>query len=223
MKNLNRASFDVWTEYMKDYNRQNITDRILFLDTFDKLTEEEESELGILLNLEKKFINESEEAVDGNKRYLRVFNHYKDILEKHADDRLLTIFFERVSESLLDTEVCNEKDLKRIYIDMMEEDMDVNGHENLTKFYEEIKKEEDAIGKPCGDPDCIYCRAIDDTEYADAIDDLTEQGFFDNILPDKELFVKLMVTIHRLQDELAIYKPGDGDHFEFDDEDDEDL
>jgi len=223
MRNLNKTSLDIWNEYMKDYTHQGISDRILFLDTFEKLNEEEEAELGILLNLEKKFLTESEIAVDSNKRYLRVFNYYKDILEKDKDDRLLTIFYERVSDSLADKKECNEDDLKNIYISMMEEDMDVNGHDKLIKIYEEIKKEEFEIENSCDDPDCIYCRPISNDEYSNAIEDLTEQGFFDGVMPEKELFVKLMVTIHRLQDELIIYKPGEDDeNFDFD-EDDENL
>ena len=71
MKNLNRTSFDVWSEYLKNDNNQNITDRILILDTYDKLTPEEEAELNILLNLEKKFISESEQVVAENKKYLK--------------------------------------------------------------------------------------------------------------------------------------------------------
>jgi len=209
MKNLNRTSFDVWSEYLKNDNNQNITDRILILDTYDKLTPEEEAELNILLNLEKKFISESEQVVAENKKYLKSFNYYKNLLEK--DERLLTIFYERVSQNIYETDQCNVEDLKNIYISMMEEDMDVDGHDKLVQFYQEIIKDEETVSEPCGDPTCIYCSPITKDEFMDAIDDLNSQGYLDKETPEQERLVKLMVTIHRLQDELAMYKPDDED------------
>ena len=213
MRNLNKASFDVWSDYIKDYKHADITDRILFLDTFNKMTEEEESEYAILLNLEKKFLTESEITVDSNRRYLRAFNLYKNILEQHDDDRLLTIFFERIQDSLAEKSICEEEDVTRIYHEMMEEDMDVTGHDNLTKFYEEIKKEETEPMLGCGLPECLNCNPIYDEEYLDAVDDLTEQGFFNEDLSEREHMIRLMVMINRLQDELAIYRAGDGEDF----------
>ncbi len=222
MKSLNTASWDVWSEYMNENNRIAVTERIIFLDTLNILTPDEEQELEILQNIEKKFLIESAEIVDENKRYMRVFNHYRDILSKEKDDRLLTIFYERVSDNLAENEECSEEDLKNIYINLMEEDMDVKGHDELTKFYEEIKKDvfTSVDNQACDDPDCIYCRPTSATEYVEAINDLTDQGYFNEEIPVKDLMVKLMVTIHRLQDELIIYKPGSGDDTDLDDDDD---
>ncbi len=97
--------------------------------------------------------------------------------------------------------------------------MDVAGHDQLTKFYEEIKKEESDGGIGCGLPECINCNPIDEEEYLDAVDDLTEQGFFESELSEREQMIKLMVMINRLQDELTIYRGEDDEDFTEYDED----
>lgn len=220
MKSLNRASLDVWTEYLRNSDKRKVSDRILLLDSYDKLTPAQEEELEILMKLETRFLAETEVKVDEIKKYLKKFNHYKDILA--TDERLLTIFYERVTDKVAETDVVTEEDVKEIYIKMMEEDMDVKGHDILNQTFKEIKEKAIQENTPCDDPDCIYCRPLSEDEYADAYDDLKEQGFLEKGIKEEDKLIQLMVTIHRLQEEVTILRSEEDDLFDGEDDDLED-
>jgi len=228
MKSLNRASLDVWTEYLRDIDKREVSERILTLDSFDKLTPIQEEELEVLLKLEVRFLTESESKVDEHKVYLKKFNFYKDKLTN--DERLLSIYFDRITERLINDEYLTDEDVKCIYISLMEEDMDVQGHKKLNDFYETLKtKALEVESNDCENPNCLYCAPVTPEEIVDAEEDLLEQGLLNNGRDHKADLLNLMITIHRLQDELEFFKSnfeidGDGfnvDGFPIDDDDEE--
>lgn len=219
MNKLNRASLDVWGDYLKDESRKKISDRILELDSFYELTIEQEGELEVLLNIEKKFITESESTIDNSKKVIRRFNFYKSKLAN--DDRLLSIFYERVNQIMIDDNLYTEEDIKNIYLKMMEEDMDVHGHDNLVKYYNEvlINKKDNSIVN-CDNPECLYCSMISDEEYFEAFDRLSVQGYFDESSDKENNLIELMVLINRLEDRLSELDALDHDMLEDDEDDD---
>ena len=220
MNKLNRASLDVWGDYLKDESRKKISDRILELDSFFELTQEQENELEVLLNIEKKYIIESEINIDDSKKVVRRFNFYKNKLSN--DDRLSSIFYERVNEMMKNDDSYNEEDIKKIYFKMMEEDMDVHGHDNLVKYYNEVlinKKDSSTVS--CDNPECLYCSMITDEEYFESFDRLTVQGYFDANTDNENNLIELMVLINRLENRLSDLDALDHDLLDDEDEDED--
>jgi hypothetical protein len=227
MSNLNKTSLDVWDEYLSDSKKRRISDKILELDSYKELTKDEEDELNILLNIERKYLSEAQVLVNEEKNYNKLFDKYKKMLKN--DERLQSIFFERVAEQLFDKPNFNDNDLKKIYMELMNEDMDVNGHEKLNKLYDEIKEDIENMDKPCNDPNCLNCRAITNDEYLMAYEELEARGYFNNMWKEEDKLVKLMTVILRLYEQAEMYETHlnmlgglqQGGYDEYDDEDDD--
>ncbi len=210
MENLNKTSLDVWEEHLKDENREKISHRILLLDSLHELSDKEQLELKTLLNLEKKLLSDSEILTDINKRAVKNFNYYKTKLE--TNERLSLIFLERVNEGLNDDKTYTEDDITKVYIQMMEEDMDVLGHQKLNEHYQKLIliNEEDKENLGCLNPDCLFCKEINDKEYSEAFDELKKNGYLNNGIKEEDKLMELMVIINRLEDELEKYNKNFG-------------
>lgn len=202
MESLNKSSLDVWEEHLKDENRKKISDRILILDSLHELTEKEQQELKTLLNLEKKLLSDCEILTDINKRAVKKFNYYKNKLDN--DERLSIIFLERINIGLNEEKTYTEDDITKVYIQMMEEDMDVTGHQKLNEHYDKIilDVEEGNSELICTNPNCVYCKEITKEEYGEAFDELKKNGYLDNGIREQDKLMELMVIVCRLEDEL---------------------
>lgn len=223
--NLNKAELSVWYDCLKDEKYRLISERIIELDELENLTEDEKIELSTLLRLEQKFLKSAEENVDNTKKIIFKLNHYKEKIKN--DDRLLTLFLKKVRERIgsgVKTEISVIEDE---YFKLMEKEFDVVGHDELNSEYEKILEEigvgqilDDGDGiEACNNPKCLYCRAFTDEEVEFAYENLNKSGYLDNI--NEASMVDLMVTINRLEDELAQYTTLECD-IEFDDEDEDD-
>lgn len=209
MYKLNTASYEIWQLLFKDEDKRNIHSRILELDSQGSLSDDELKEIELLLKLEKKYLNQTELIIIDDKKIIRKFNFYKKKLEK--DERLLTLYFDRINEAIDDNKYNTEEDVSNIYHNLMKEDSDVEGHELLTKYYNELNELHSSsdIGDDfnCGYEDCLYCRPITDEEINFAYDDLNATGDFEVLDEDvRNKMIELMIIIHRLEDELRQFK-----------------
>lgn len=230
--NLNKASLDVWYDLLQEEKYQKISDRIIYLDQQDSLNEDETLELSTLLNLEKKFLKISNENVDNNKKVIKKVSYYKNHFKE--DERLITLFLDRVKNRILSDKALDQQISEALvtqeYVNMMEEDMDIKGHDKLNKQYQDMllshENFDDILGEyeTCSNPNCIYCKPSDEKEATEAYERLSENGLLEDL--DENTLIGLMITITRLEAELAQYTEIDcsedeEEGFNVDDEDDD--
>jgi len=218
---LNEASLDVWYNYLKEEKYKVISDRIIFLSSQDlENNEEDKTELKVLLNLEKKFLKEAKEKVVHNNKVIGKLNFYKNHLDK--DHRLLAIFLDRVKNKLIMSDTPSEDMITEVYVKMMEEDMDVKGHDKLNKLFKDMMSDElEFEDLSCDNPNCIYCKSVTEEENDMAYADLVSGGYMEQI--NEGGLMRLMVLVNRLETELMKYTNIDCtlEFMDLDDEDDD--
>lgn len=214
---LNKASLGVWNEYLVDEKNRKITDRILQLQSFFKLNKEEEHELNILLKQEKEFLIQSEKLNELNVNCIKKIDFYKEKIQK--DDRLITLFIEKLNNELTKDTLLTENVVSETFHNLMEKDIDVQGHDELNEEFKNIQKEFESEfeNNEFIDTDCPYCTPVSEEEYQIAYTDCKQSGYFDKSQPEEERIMELMVLVHRLENKLALYE-----NIEFLDEDLED-
>lgn len=216
-RKLNEAPLNVWGQHLLNEENNRLAERIMELDQQSELSKEEENELSVLISMEKGLLVESKQNAENMKK---IIHQYYKILDKLADDnRLITIFNIRMGNMMDSGEIKKPEEVIDIYKTMMEEDMDVDGHEKLTEEFNELMKQFEHEEKGgCDDPECMYCSEVSDQEYEVAYNRLTDEGFFSPAISDEEKLTTLMITLIRLEqyikeleDELGDEEEGDDD------------
>lgn len=216
---LNSAPLNIWCEHLKDSTNKNITERLNELDNFDELTEEEEGEYYMLMEIETKSLETCSETVNLKKDMLKAFYSLKRKLK--SDERLDVIFVERFNKEYLSGKVNSVDEVHKLFHRMMAEDLDVDGHETINEefvlFKQKLEKQQDlkeesiqiwCDSPECPSEDCMYCSKSTDEENELALVRLEETGFFADNLTEKEKLVQLMVWINRLEDNFDEFIDG---------------
>lgn len=201
-KKLNEARLDVWGQHLSNDENTKLSERIIELDMKNDLTKDEEKELNMLLKMEQGLLSKSSEEVLHNKT---IINQYYKCLDVVKNDERLTILFNvRFGDAMGEGIVNTIDDVNKIFHKMMEEEMEIDGHEKLKKEYNEIKEIIENDIDPihiasCNDPECLYCAPITHDEDKLAKKRLYEEGFFESKFSEEEKMMKLMTQILRLE------------------------
>lgn len=199
---LNKASLNTWYEMFKDEKCQEISERILILESSHDLSAEDKLEMNTLIKLEKKFLKEANDNILKVSKVSQKIYDYKVALDE--DERLKAIFLDRAMNKFMNDELNSEEDVTKLYDDMRLEDVDVEGHDNLNKLFHDLQLaqegEANEIQEVCDNPDCIYCKNVTDEENEKAHLDLLKGGYYDGNV--KLNLMELMIRINRLEDKL---------------------
>lgn len=218
---LNQASLDVWYEIFKDTENLELSEKIIFLYASQDISEEGIKELNEMIRHEKDMLEKATIAVANNNNIAKKIYDLLNVL--HDDERLQTLFSNIAISKYVDNDYIDAEDVEKSYHDLRIKDVDLQGHEELNKLYDDIMVNIKNLGMDfehteervkCNVENCVYCTPISQEEKQNAYSSLEGDGFFN--MDSKEALIELMVIIQRYE------RLSTGFFNDVDDEDDDD-